>query len=268
MTRSALLVFTAMFAFVLLPPQLLAHVPYIEDEDNPSEAFFLVESPIGKSRAYYNWFKYPGDLDVFEMHVDEPTTIYAQSLVPACHGLEGLLPAFALVGPGLPPPVVDVPFPLPAGYGAWVVGNVPPGAPRDVFHEPFGNQDYFDGPELLKEVSMPGIYYVVFWEPRKLVGDYVAVLGDKEIWQFADIVRGIINTPKIRRGEELHMTCEPSPYVHDGVMYDPSLADTGGGCGTMQGGEGVSFIWLLLLPLASIMWWKRRHRLVREGQVR
>jgi len=246
------------FVLAFLPSQLSAHVPYIEDIDNPGEAFWVVPDPVGKSRAYYSWFKVPGELDVFQINVSEPTTIYAQAIVPACQGLENLLPAFAVVGPGLPPPVVEVPFPIPPGYGAWVVGNVPLGAPREVFYEPFGDQEYFDGPEFSQEVYETGTYYVVFWDPNGFVGDYVAVIGDKEIWEPADIVRAIINTPKIRNDEVLHMQCEPSPYIHDGVMQYPFvIGDGGGSCGTMPDGAGFSVFSLMLLPAFAILWWKR-----------
>ena len=251
------------FALVLalLPCQGQAHVPYIEDIDNPDGGFFLVEDPIGKSRAYYNWFSHPGDVDVFEVHVTEPTSLYAESLVPACRGLENLLPAFAIVGPGLPAPPVKIPFPMPPGYGARVVGNVPLGGPREVMYEPFGNQEYFEGPELTLEVQQTGTYYIVFWDPLGFVGDYVAVIGDKEIWPPADIVRAIINTPKIRNDEVLHMQCEPSPYVHDGVMYNPYAAsEDDGSCGTMPGGAGFSLFSLILLPAATILGLKRINR--------
>ncbi len=56
-------------------------------------------------------------------------------------------------------------------------------------------------------MSTPGTYYVVFWDPSGVGGDYVAVLGDKEIWWPWDIIRALINTPKIRRGLELHTDC-------------------------------------------------------------
>jgi hypothetical protein len=39
------------------------------------------------------------------------------------------------------------------------------------------------------------------------VGDYVLPIGKEERWPPADIRRALIETPKIRRNEELHSPC-------------------------------------------------------------
>ncbi len=54
---------------------------------------------------------------------------------------------------------------------------------------------------------MPGTYYAVYRDPLQLGGDYVAVLGDKEIWKLPDILRALVNTPIIRKNGELHTAC-------------------------------------------------------------
>lgn len=99
-----------------------------------------------------------------------------------------------------------MPFELPEGYGAIVAPNYS-NPQRPTFYEPFGNKSYYDGPEFEQVLSTPGTYYVVVWDPAGIGGDYVAVLGDKEIWWPWDIIRALIQTPKIRRGLELHTDC-------------------------------------------------------------
>jgi hypothetical protein len=39
-------------------------------------------------------------------------------------------------------------------------------------------------------------------------GDYVAVIGYKEIWYPSDILRALILTPYIRADKELHVECD------------------------------------------------------------
>jgi hypothetical protein len=126
----------------------------------------------------------------------------------------------AVVGPGLPVPDIDLPFELPAGYGAWVVQNEEPWTPRETSFEPFGDKWYFDGPVLDKVVSTPGIWYLYYWSPYDVAGDYVAVVGPYEIWAPSDILRAIIYTPMIRKGEELHIECLGCPFLDERVLED------------------------------------------------
>jgi hypothetical protein len=186
-----------------------AHVPYLEKRDFSEQRPFWVQPPVEKSIAVYSWFHSANDLDVFAFEVDEPVRVYAQALVPVCNGYEELRPWFALVGPGLPRPVAPVPFTLMPGYGAIVVENVPPGQARETFYEPFGGKSYFDGPALELEVATPGTWYLYFWAPGRATGDYVAVIGDQEIWGLAEIFRALVVTPLIRQDRELHRACLP-----------------------------------------------------------
>ncbi len=108
--------------------------------------------------------------------------LFAQALVPVCQGYEDVLPWFAIAGPGLPPPEVDLPFDLPPGYGAYVVENEEPWTPREVFYEPFGDKWYFDGPVFDQDADELGTWYLYYWNPQGKAGDYVAVIGSAEIW--------------------------------------------------------------------------------------
>jgi len=87
------------------------------------------------------------------------------------------------VGPGLPAPAEKMPFPVPEGYGAVVVNNTPPGEKRPTFYEPFSGETYYDAPAFDQQVSTTGTWYIYYWDPYKMGGDYVAILGFQEkLW--------------------------------------------------------------------------------------
>jgi len=211
----------SVFLDLLLPGGIVqAHVPYLEDVDYSFARPMELEDPIAKSRAFYSWFDTGEDVDVYAFEVTEPVRLFAQALVPVCQGYEDVLPWFAIAGPGLPPPEVDLPFDLPPGYGAYVVENEEPWTPREVFYEPFGDKWYFDGPVFDQDADELGTWYLYYWNPQGKAGDYVAVIGSAEIWEVPDILRALVYTPMIRKGEELHISCLVCPYVDSRVLED------------------------------------------------
>jgi hypothetical protein len=188
-----------------------AHVPYLETGDYSWDSPFRVRGSIAQSIAVYS-FLTPDrggvtEVDVYQFTIRRDTPVFVQVLVPVCPAYAAFRPSYAIVGPGLPAPGQQLPFDLPGGYGAIVVADYDPPQAWPTMYEPFGNQTYYQGPTFDQTFSTPGTYYVVYWDPAGLGGDYVAVLGDKEIWRPLDIIRALINTPKIRRGQELHSDC-------------------------------------------------------------
>jgi len=200
------IIFLSLIVFCIAHPAF-AHVPYIEKRDFSEEHPFVVHDSIENSKAIYAWFETGTDVDVYAFEVKKSVRVYANALVIACPSLEKLLPWFAVVGPGLPVPNEELPFNLPDGYGAIVVQNKQPGEPRDTFYEPFSAKTYYDGPAFDQEVSTPGQWYLYYWDPYHLGGDYVAVLGDKETFSFFDTLRALIYTPKLWFNLELHTKC-------------------------------------------------------------
>jgi len=189
-----------------------AHVPYLEHIDFTQEQPFEVRKSIEQSIAVYAWLEfkdssYTEDIDVYTFKLTAPTRVFVQCLVPECDRYKEFLPWFAIVGPDLPEPGYTLPFDLPPGYGAVVVENYEPGEDRPTFYEPFGDKSYYQGGEFDKTLDAPGTYYIYFWDPYNLGGDYVAVLGYEETWDFDDIIRALIYTPMIRRDKELHTDC-------------------------------------------------------------
>jgi hypothetical protein len=204
----------------LLAQPAVAHVPYLEDRDYSPEAPFEIPEPMEKSRAFYSWLETGEDIDVFAFQVNEPVRLFAQAIVPVCQGYEELLPWFAVVGPDLPLPDVPLPFDPPPGYGARVVENEEPWTPRETFFEPFGDKWYFDGPVFDGVLSTPGTWYLYYWNPYGIAGDYAAIVGAAEIWDPSDILRAIVYTPMIRAGEELHIECLGCPFLDERVLKD------------------------------------------------
>jgi len=210
MTRQKLILVVSFASTLLGAATAFGHVPYFETTDFTWEEPFRVRGSIAQSIAVYSWLEVANgateDIDVYQFTIRRPTSVFVEALVPVCPAYAEFRPSFAIVGPGLDVPEQALPFDLPDGYGAIVVPNYSD-QQRPTFYEPFGNKSYYDGPDFEQVLSTPGTYYVVVWDPAGIGGDYVAVLGDKEIWWPWDIIRALIQTPKIRRGLELHTDC-------------------------------------------------------------
>lgn len=201
----------AFFVWIFGTSPALAHVPYFEYRDF-SESFPFVADNVEQSIAVYAWLETDGiqpstDADVYRFQISEATRVYAEVLVPVCPAYRDFLPWFLLAGPGLPPPEIALPFEIPAGDGAIIMENAVPGTERDTLYEPFGGKYYYSGPVLDLEIETPGVYTLYYWDPYQMGGDYVAVIGWKEIWKPKDIVRALYYTPQIRHDQELHTDC-------------------------------------------------------------
>jgi hypothetical protein len=174
---------------------------------------FNVRKSITQSIAAYAWLQTDHvnpstDIDIYTFSIHQrPLNVHLEVIVPVCNGYYyvNFTPWFALVGPGLPAPNQTLPFDLPQGYGAIVTEDLPPGHLRKTFYEPFGGKWYYQGPIYDGIMNTSGTYYIYYWDPYQTGGDYVAVLGYKEIFFPMDIVRALINTPLIRHNFELHL---------------------------------------------------------------
>ena len=184
-----------------------AHVPYIEMKDYSEQNPFVISDSVENSKSMYSWFNTGTDVDVYTFEVTDPVRLFAVARVPVCPGYEEFLPWLAVVGPGLPTPEEELPFDIPEGYGAVVVKNLEPGETRETFYEFFGAKYYYDAPAFDEEISEPGTWYVYYWDPYQMGGDYLAVLGFEEIFSFSDIIRSLIVTPLIWFNLELHTRC-------------------------------------------------------------
>ena len=186
-----------------------AHVPYIEKKDYSFEQPFRVKGSAENSIAVYAWLETGNDTDVYRLEIPRPARLYCNVIVPVCPAYGQFLPRLAIAGPGLAPPDEPLPFDLPQGYGAVVLKNCARSAAAAVLRA-LRRQIYYDAPAFDQTVSQTGTWYIYVWDPYAMGGDYVAVIGYKERFSLPDIIRALINTPKIRLNRELHTDCRNS----------------------------------------------------------
>lgn len=198
---------TCFLLIFLAVSTVVAHVPYFEHRDFSVEHPYVVWKNVEQSKAFYGWLETGTDVDVYRFMVcNKPIRIYAELIVPVVDDVyEDFVPGFALVGPGLPEINESLPFDVPDDLGGIVMKNIVPGSNRSTFYEPFGGKSYYTGSILDINVSEPGEYMIYCWDPNNSGGDYVFVLGKKEIFGPMDILRALFYTPQIRRNWELHL---------------------------------------------------------------
>lgn len=193
-------------AAALAPLRGGAHVPYLEETDFSIARPFL-NADVSQSIAVYAWLDSPGDVDVYLCWVTEPTRLFAEILVPVCEAYRDFYPSFAVLGPDLPAPSIPLAGRYRVAPVVWQGAN----ETRETFFEPFGGKHYYQGPGFDRDVSAPGLYAILVWDPQGSRGDYVLPIGLEERWPLLAILRALAITPKIRLNEELHSTCVEGP---------------------------------------------------------
>jgi hypothetical protein len=174
--------FAALFVLFIIsvPYTSKAHETFSEENDYSVENPFLISDSIENAKAVYARLEPSTDVDIYSFTVTKPVHVHARAFVPLVAGLEQFLPNLAVVGPGLPGAKEKLPFTPPVGYGVVVVKNTPPGKKRPTFYEPFSGTEYYDAPAFDQQVTSAGTWYVYYWDPYGMGGDYVAILGFRE----------------------------------------------------------------------------------------
>jgi len=190
-------------------------MPSIERWDYTVEWPFWVWETIEKGQAVYAWLNSGSDIDVYrftvtQQELDEKGAVRlrVRANMPACKGAPEFLPWLAVVGPGLPPPTEEIPFTLPEGYGAVVVKNTEPGAERNFFYEQYSKKSYYIMDNYEYSITEPGTWYFYYWDPYGQGGDYLAVWGVYDRFDFFDIFKMIFNLPPIVNDSIMHSDCE------------------------------------------------------------
>jgi hypothetical protein len=192
---------------VLCASAATAHVPYIEGKDYAEGPDFVVRD-VDQSKAFYAYLD-TKDLDGFEIVLDEPGRVYVSTLIPFCREYAYYDVNFALIGPGLPVPAGKLPVEIPPGQGAIVhIAGFDNWADRPFMYEMFSDRRYFDGRSYTHTADAPGTYRFIIWHATGLPGDYIAIIGRAEEFSASDMKLAVINTPIIRRKEEMHSSCE------------------------------------------------------------
>lgn len=195
-------------ALLLAPLTALAHVPFLEEADYTPERPYVVKD-ITNSKSIHARIGTPGDVDIYVMDVTAPLRIFTQTDIPWCPQYEDFGVSYALTGPGLPPPAIPLPVELPPGHGAVVVrDNVAAG--RRTWDEPFSGRRMWVGDSFALDDAPPGRYQMVVWNERDQTGDYIAVIGEDEIFNAPELRQVAATSPKLRDGADLMVDCNPT----------------------------------------------------------
>ena len=213
-TRKLLNIVAATVALCLSAP-LYAHVPYVEKADYSSEAPFVVED-VENSKSLHAALEKPGDVDIVSITIEESARIFTSTNIPFCPQYESFSVTYALTGPGLPAPETDLPVSLPEGHGAVVVRNeFDTVDDRPVFFEPFGGRLMWEGPDFAIDDAAPGEYQMIIWNESGAVGNYIAVVGQKEIFGPSEIAQAQRVSPLLRDGQNLMVECNPQAEAQE-----------------------------------------------------
>lgn len=132
-------------------------------------------------------------------HVEAGQQATIQLGIPNIAGKEGVRPAFAVLGPGLPE--VEVPFDTPEGLGG-VVFNSDADTPR-AFDEPFtGTKDFQFAPHTIT-LPATGDYYLVGYLPSGALDKFWVVLGEEETFSLSDYLSLPAITFQVRQYHEV-----------------------------------------------------------------
>jgi len=228
-------VITGFIAVILFSVTIVAaHVPYLEpevvrrwgpaaegDDFSFEHPFIITSGTISNSKAIFAYLSH-GDVDVYQYTLPEGETlpwIICAALAPACRCYRNTYPSIALLGPGLPDSGENLPFDIPEGYGAVVAhqSRVPLWEERPVlslsadvpgvnisWFFPYDPQTDF---VFADNITVPGDYYIVVWNPSRLPCDYTANIGLLEEFSVEDKVRESIIIPLYSDQKLLRFPC-------------------------------------------------------------
>ena len=198
-------------------PAASAHVPFLEPARSSSAPAVAGDPFPGAvtvpdasvSRAVYGTLAAGEPFDAYRLTVSTAADTPLELLVPATSAYAGFRPAFALIGPGVPPAGVPPGFVtarLQTAFGAAAgdagVAVVPdPGAdPRPTFYEPFSFSSYYRGGETSVRLRPGEDYYLVVYDPAGGTGEYVLGIAEAESFTPADWLRALVAVARIKLG--------------------------------------------------------------------
>lgn len=185
-----------------------AHVPFVEEVDFSQDNPYVVQD-VENSKSIHAHIGTVGDVDVYRIDLDKPARIFTKTDIPWCPQYENFGVTYALAGPGLPAPAIALPVALPPGYGAVVVRDTS-AQPRETWIEPFSGRQIWLGAEQALDDASPGTYQMIVWNERGQTGDYIAVIGEAEIFNAPEIRQTVETSPKLRDGADLMVKCNPT----------------------------------------------------------
>lgn len=195
-------------ALALAAATAYAHVPFLEEADYTPEKPYVVHD-VENSKSIHAQIGAPGDVDVYRIDLERPARIFTQTDIPGCPQYAGFAVTYALAGPGLPAPAIPLPVALPAGHGAIVVREDAIAA-RESWVEPFSGRRMWLGEALAIDDAPPGTWRMIVWNEQGQTGDYIAVIGEAEIFNAPEIRQVAATSPKLKNGRNLMVDCDPT----------------------------------------------------------
>ena len=197
-------------ASLLATAPMYAHVPFLEEQDYSAEHPYVVQD-VTNSKSIHARIGSAGDVDVYRISIDQPLRIFTSTNVPFCRQYREFSVTYALAGPGLPPPAAALPVTLPPGHGAVVIRDpIDDPASRPTWLEPFSGRQMWTGPDFALDRAPPGTYAMIVWNEQGRTGDYIAVIGEAEIFNAPEIRQTVATSPKLRNGKNLMVDCDPT----------------------------------------------------------
>ena len=175
-----------LFAGALLMPGARAHRYIANDGSHTSAENALPIGDIDLSQVVYHevtentrqlWLSFEAEAGV-EAKI--------QIGVPLIERYRDFRPAFALLGPGLPP-VDAVPFPIPEGYGGILYATDGIESPV-IFNEEFTGTMSWQFDMQTYELPETGLYYIVGFVPSEELGKFWIAPGTREFFGLGDIL--------------------------------------------------------------------------------
>ena len=214
---AAAVVAAALLLPVIPAPEAGAHVPFLEPARSSAAAAVAGDPFPGAvpvpdaavSRAVYGTLTAGEPFDAYRVTVSRPAVTPLQLLVPAASRYARFRPAFAFIGPDVPPAGVPPAFVagrLRTAYGT-AAGDVgvrvvadPGAAARPTFYEPFSFSTYYRGGETSVRLRPGEEYYLVVYDPAGGAGEYVLGVAEAERFTPGDWLRAVAAVVRIKLG--------------------------------------------------------------------
>jgi hypothetical protein len=160
-----------------------AHSPVVIDGGpTDSSTAYPIEDYDHSQIGYHNATAEAPEL-WYAFEANEGDGLFVQLGVPVIDGLEDLRPVAALLAPGLPE--VDVPFPLPEGYGGILFTT--DGQTPIEYDEEFTGTFSWRFPDIEETFTESGTYYLVGYLPEGQTGKFWMALGEREEYGLEDL---------------------------------------------------------------------------------
>jgi len=163
---------------LLITSAVSAHNPrLVFNQESSLDNPFIITNP-DVSQAFYGQLR--GQKDYYQVNLDQPQSFYFQILVPDIPNIQKNISAELINADNQE--LISV---LKPELATW-----------DNFYEPFGGDNYWQGPEATINLTS-GHYLIEITNPAN-DGKYVLVVGQKEYFPFSEIIQTTKDLPLLK----------------------------------------------------------------------